>query len=98
MDYEKKYKEALGWMKSLYDSLHGKTREEAERYFPELAESEDEKIRKNCIHFLELQKEHHAATFEIEECIAWLENKNKQMYVDIDTIKKKMASLNYVCE
>lgn len=36
-------------------------------------ESEDERIRKNCIHFLELQKTHHAATFEIEECIAWLE-------------------------
>ena len=41
--------------------------------FPELKESEDERIRKNCIHFLELQKQHHAATFEIEECIAWLE-------------------------
>lgn len=39
---------------------------------------EDERIRKNCIHFLELQKEHHAATFEIEECIAWLEKQNKE--------------------
>ena len=43
--------------------------------FPELAKKEDkdELIRKNCIHFLELQKSHHAATFEIEECIDWLE-------------------------
>ena len=43
--------------------------------FPELVENEDkdEKMRKNCIHFLELQKSHHAATFEIEECIDWLE-------------------------
>ena len=31
-----------------------------------------ERIRENCIHFLELQKRHHAATFEIEECIEWL--------------------------
>lgn len=31
-----------------------------------------ERIRENCIHFLELQKKHHAATFEIEECIEWL--------------------------
>lgn len=49
------------------------TREDVERMLPELKESEDERIRKNCIHFLELQKQHHAATFEIEECIAWLE-------------------------
>ena len=46
--------------------------------FPELIESEDERIRKNCIHFLELQTEHHAAIFEIEECIAWLEKQGEQ--------------------
>ena len=40
-------------------------------------ESEDEKIRKNCIHFLELQKEHHASTIEIDKCIAWLEKQKK---------------------
>lgn len=47
--------------------------------FPELVgnEDKDEKIRKNCIHFLELQKSHHAATFEIEECIAWLEKQKE---------------------
>lgn len=45
-----------------------------ESIFPELGESEDEKRRKNCIHFLELQKTHHASTYEIEECIAWLES------------------------
>jgi hypothetical protein len=45
---------------------------------PELIEIEDERIRKNCIDFLELQKQHHAATFEIEECIAWLEKQGEQ--------------------
>lgn len=34
--YEQKYKEALGWMRGMYDGLHGKTKEEAEKYFPEL--------------------------------------------------------------
>lgn len=48
-----------------------------ESIFPELKESRDERIRKNCIHFLELQKQHHAATFEIEECIAWLEKQGE---------------------
>ena len=50
-----------------------------ERIFPELKEGDDERIKKNCIHFLELQKQHHAATFEIEECIDWLEKKGKQL-------------------
>lgn len=44
---------------------------------PELKESEDERIRKNCIHFLDLQKSHHASTFEIDECIAWLEKQSE---------------------
>ena len=47
--------------------------------FPELVKKEgkDELIRKNCIHFLELQKSHHAATFEIEECIDWLKKQKE---------------------
>lgn len=48
-----------------------------ENIFPEFKESEDERIRKSCIHFLELQKHHHDATFEIEECIAWLEKQGE---------------------
>lgn len=50
----------------------------AEEIFPELKEDDTERIRKNCIHFLELQKQHHAATFEIEECIDWLEKQSEQ--------------------
>lgn len=50
--YEQKYKAALEWMQGMYGGLHGKTKEEAEKYFPELAESEDEKIEKEIIAFL----------------------------------------------
>lgn len=53
----------------------------AEEIFPELKEDDAERIRKNCIHFLELQKRHHAATFAIEECIAWLEKQGKNSTV-----------------
>ena len=63
----KAYDEAIERAKKLYGN--GIT----EEIFPELKEDNTERIRKNCIHFLELQKQHHAATFEIEECIAWLE-------------------------
>lgn len=68
----KYYDEAIERIKKLYGN------EITEEIFPELKKDDTERIRKNCIHFLELQKQHHAATFEIEECIDWLENQGKQ--------------------
>ena len=67
----KAYDEAIERAKELYGN--GIT----EEIFPELKESDNDRIKKNCIHFLELQKQHHAATFEIEECIAWLEKQGE---------------------
>ena len=67
--------EALTKIEAL--QLDGDTREALSVFIPELKVSEDERIRKNCIHFLNLQKSHHAATFEIEECIAWLEKQGE---------------------
>ena len=69
----KAYDEAIERAKKIYGNCI------IERIFPELKECDDERIKKNCIHFLELQKQHHAATFEIEECIDWLEKKGKQL-------------------
>ena len=68
----KAYDEAIERAKKLYGN--GIT----EEILPELKEDDTERIRKNCIHFLELQKQHHAATFEIEECIDWMEKQGKQ--------------------
>ena len=68
----KAYDEAIERAKKLYGN------EIAEEIFHELKECDDERIKKNCIHFLELQKQHHAATFEIEECIDWLEKQGEQ--------------------
>lgn len=39
------YDKALKWMRELYPGLNGATKEDAEHYFPELRESEDERIR-----------------------------------------------------
>ena len=69
----KAYDEAIERAKKSYGNII------AEEIFPELKEDDDERIKKNCIHFLELQKQHHAATFEIEECIDWLEKQGKQL-------------------
>ena len=64
---QKAYDEAIERAKKLYGN--GIT----EEIFPELKEDDAERIRKNCIHFLwTFKKQHHAATFEIEECIDWL--------------------------
>ena len=49
----KKYDEALEWMREVYPTLTGAAKEDAEHYFPELKESEDEKIRKEIISFLQ---------------------------------------------
>jgi len=51
-----------------------KDREALETVLPELKKKKDnrERIKENCIHFLELQKSHHASTVEIDECIDWL--------------------------
>ena len=50
MDYEKEYKAALERCREFYAKLGNKQlKEEVENIFPELKESEDEKIRKELI-------------------------------------------------
>lgn len=72
MDYEKKYKEALERAKELSKTTTGAN---YEYIFPELKESEDEKIREELICFLNT---------EITQCkardkyIAWLKKQGKQ--------------------
>ena len=79
MNYEEKYKQALGWMRSLYKGLHGATKEDAEHYFPELKESEDERIRKEIIDALRSREEKTPT-----EWLEWLEKKGKQTQFDYE--------------
>ena len=74
----KAYDEAIERVKKLYGN--GIT----EEIFPEIKEYNNERIRKNCIHFLECQKQHDAATFAIEECIDWLERQDEQASAKIN--------------
>lgn len=79
MDYEKKYKEALEWMRSLYDGLHGATKEDAEHYFPELKENEDERIRKTLIeHIKGIKSWNYFLGISKEQMIAWLEKQGRK--------------------
>ena len=87
-NYEQKYKAALGWMRGLYNGLHGKTKEEAERFFPELKESEDERIRTAILNHLKKMWgncKDDICGVHVEDAIAWLE-KQETSYTkkDID--------------
>ena len=88
MDYEKKYKEALERAKSLIgDTIIEESGQHiAEVIFPELAESEDEKIRK-AIHiyldWLDGRKDYQPkGDYTIKDMIAWLEKQGEQKQTD----------------
>lgn len=75
MNYEKKYKEALERAKNEYQAYKSfnSFRGMLVRIFPELCESEDEKVRKEIIKFLELPHRQFVGEKCQEEWIAWLE-------------------------
>ena len=83
----KAYDEALKKASAAHKDEDRHLKATLERIFLELKEEDDERIKKNCIHFLELQKQHHATTFKIEECIDWLEKQGEQK----PTIEMKSA-------
>ena len=77
MDYEKKYKEALSRARQFSEHpLQENSDSIVEYIFPELKESEDEKIRKALIRF-------HKSTIDIDgikgaDVIAWLEKQGRR--------------------
>ena len=88
MDYEKKYKEAQGWIEKIYPTLQHEQQMEAEAFFPELAESEDERIRK-AIHiyldWLDGRKDcQPKGDYTIKDMIAWLEKQGEQKPFDYE--------------
>ena len=76
MDYESKYKNALKWAKGIYQNSVGADKEDLEHYFPELVESEDERIRKRLIVLAKGSLAH--TDEEIDEMLAWLEKQGNQ--------------------
>ena len=81
MDYEKLYKDALAKAREIHRNEVEK-RFDMEWLFPELKESEDEKIRNRIL--LSLEKDLMATknsgcdTQDLEQCIAWLEKQGEQ--------------------
>ena len=81
MDYKKEYKAALERCREFYAKLGNKQlKEEVEDIFPELKESEDDKIRKWIIAYLENRVMNTSITDEKDNCldaIKWLEKQGK---------------------
>lgn len=82
MNYEKSYKEALERAKSKIENDKGHVLYEDDivAIFPELAESEDERIRKACIKYLDWEYTHCSRgedKMKIEKCVSWLEKQGE---------------------
>lgn len=79
MDYKEKYEKALEWMKSVYPTMQGSDKEDAEHYFPELAENEDEKIRRELVEYLKGDLDD-VTTDDTDRWINWLEKQKPRDY------------------
>lgn len=76
----------------MYDGLHGKTKEEAEHFFPELKESEDEKIRKAIITFFESEDDNTTyALVPKKDILTWLEKQGKSKWNENDEHHLRMC-------
>jgi len=75
MDYKEKYEKALEWMKSIYPTMQGSDKEDAEHYFPELKEQPDP--RNSIIEFIKWSCDRGSITPEqrknVDFWLAWLE-------------------------
>lgn len=81
MNYEKKYKEALENARQEYNTIENVERKQwLEEIFPELKESEDEKIKNEIIKFLELPHPQFVGKRHQEEWIAWLEKQGERKH------------------
>lgn len=91
MDYEKKYKETIDKLRKLHNdwsSTQNRAAKEIELAFPELGESDDEKIRKGLIEHLKELKEqsvdgsHLKRPEHYDAWIAWLEKQDEQKHIN----------------
>ena len=83
-DYKKKYENALEWIKDIYPTLEGAAKEDAEHYFPELRESEDERIlkiiKKTLISYNRGIILGSLSARDIVDCLAWLEKQSGKKF------------------
>lgn len=92
MDYEKKYKEALALARSYYDK--DSMNAFLDTIFPELHESEDERIRKALIELVGLVPDYMFGEIKPNKFIAYLEKQKERQRLGAET---KMAANQRNC-
>jgi len=93
MDYKQKYEQALEYMRKVYPTLNGADKEDAEHYFPELKESEDEKIRKHLLRHFRNKTKDEWNGMPIKNIIAWLEELDEPQKYPKDVIDNAISFL-----
>lgn len=98
MDYKKKYKNALPYIKDLIEHNVIST-ESAGKYFPELKESEDEKIRESIIENLKGNMCRTDGDYDLlNKQIAWLEKQGEQKQDPCEhCVDKRLNCHNFSC-
>ena len=94
MDYKDKYENALKWARGIYQSAVGADKEDLENYFPELKESEGERIRKTLLdHFKQNRDEgdydERWNGLSYDSIITWLENQGRVDKVSYEIAEKE---------
>ena len=100
MDYEKMYREALERANFAYKDEDRHLKATLERIFPELRESDDEKIRKELINFFSKGAEYDSSTNGIKDrnIIAWLEKQGEQKSAWNKEDNKNLNSVEWIIE
>lgn len=95
MDYEKAYKEALERAKGLIDFCSDSELKTLENVFPELRESEDERVRKGILHLIGCASEQEwcKANVSIGEVQTWLEKQTEQNLANSAKICKDESNI-----
>lgn len=104
MDYKEKYEMALEYLQEILssgeDSIKmSRLQLRLQGIFPELAESEDERIRKDCIKYLDWEYKHcplDKDRMKIEKCIVWLEKQGQQKTNDRAESKFKVGDWVFI--
>lgn len=93
MDYKKKYKEIVGQLKKAYlYAQTDSTKAVLEEILPELAESEDDKIRKELLDFCKSKAEKYPNDPKYKNISAWITWLEKQGDKD-KFIKKELGCI-----
>ena len=102
MDYEKAYKELVGKIEKAYlYAQTDSTKAVLEEIRPELAESEDEKIRKALLDLFKIENFNGYTTLngiDVDDVITWLEKQGKQKWTDEDeeNLRDIISAIHYI--